>query len=52
MQIVHGGGFDRLKRATYVKDIACNIFEGMQELIKAMEKLEINYSNNRNLVSL
>ncbi|XP_060652765.1 G protein alpha q subunit-like [Drosophila nasuta] len=49
MRIIHGDRFSDEKMLIYTKMVYQNIFMAMQSMIKAMEELEISYSDVENI---
>jgi hypothetical protein len=51
MRIIHGSGFSEDERRNFIQVIYHNVCVAMQTMIKAMEKLQIKYDDNSNIVS-
>jgi G-protein alpha subunit. len=51
MRIIHGSGFSEDDRRNFVRVVHHNLCVAMQTLIKAMEKLQIQYDDISNVVS-
>lgn len=51
MQIIHGSGFSIEDSRKFISIINRNIFSAMQSMIRAMIKLNIQYSDPSNAVS-
>lgn len=49
MRIIHGSGFSEDERRNFVKVIYHNLCVAMQTMIKAMEKLQIQYDDTSNI---
>jgi len=51
MRIIHGSGFSEDERRDFVCVVHHNLCVAMQTLIRAMEKLQIQYEDISNVVS-
>jgi hypothetical protein len=51
MRIIHGSGFSEDERRNFICVVHHNLCVAMQTLIKAMEKLNIQYEDSSNVVS-
>jgi len=51
MRIIHGSGFSEDERRNFVRVVHHNLCVAMQTLIRAMEKLQIQYEDISNVVS-
>lgn len=51
MRIIHGSGFSEDERRNFVCVVHHNLCVAMQTLIRAMEKLQIQYEDISNVVS-
>jgi hypothetical protein len=51
MRIIHGSGFSEDERRNVVQVIYHNVCVAMQTMIRAMEKLQIQYDDTSNIVS-
>lgn len=51
MRIIHGSGYDESARKEFIKRIHENILDSISTLVEYMEKFEIKYSDDKNLVS-
>lgn len=51
MRIIHGSGFSEDERRNVVQVIYHNVCVAMQTMIRAMEKLQIQYDDSSNIVS-
>jgi hypothetical protein len=51
MRIIHGSGFSENERRDFVQVVYHNLCVAMQTMIKAMEKLQIQYGDISNIVS-
>jgi len=51
MRIIHGSGFSEDERRNFAHVVHHNLCVAMQTLIKAMEKLQIQYEDISNVVS-
>ena len=50
MKVIHGQGYSEKERAEFKVHVYRSVFIGIQELIKAMEALQIPYENPANKV--
>ncbi|KAM3868161.1 guanine nucleotide-binding protein subunit alpha-14-like isoform 1-T1 [Diretmus argenteus] len=48
MRIIHGGGYTEDDKRSYAKLVYQNIYTSMQTMIRAMEALNIHFSDSRN----
>ena len=51
MRIIHGSGYSSADRSGFIKIVYQNIFMAMQSMIRAMDTLNIPYSDPSNEVS-
>jgi hypothetical protein len=51
MRIMHGKGYSDEEKRGFIRKVHDQIFMAMQSMIHAMNLLEIQYSDPRNLVS-
>lgn len=45
MRILHKGGFTKDERLAFRMDIYCNVVEGMQQIMRAISELQIDYGS-------
>lgn len=50
MRIIHGGGYTDEDKRSYAKLVYQNIYMSMQAMIRAMEALNISFSDPQNQV--
>lgn len=51
MRIIHGKGYSEDDRRTFTQSIFENIFTAVEAMIKAMNMLQIPFTNDKNTVS-
>lgn len=51
MRIIHGSGYSDEDKRGFIKLVYQNIFMAMQSMIRAMDLLKIQYSDQKNIVS-